>query len=152
MGPDLPQQEHLPRLFLRGSMVTLISFLGLSVISTVRKRKPLIGHDLLSRFLTVLASGMVVFFDHLTYQIRSSSQMFIFPQWCFLPTDFEEEAKIILTGLTENSVSHLTIVGKRLSKLYHLTPPFPPDSTLLSQPVFRAFRFTTLKPSFCHAP
>ena len=96
MGPDLPQQEHLARLFLRGSMVTLISFLGLSVISTVRKRKPLIGHNLRSRFLIVMASGMVVFFDHLTYQIRSSSQMFIFPQWCFLPTDFAEEAIILL--------------------------------------------------------
>ena len=95
MGPDLPQQEHLARLFLRGSMVTLISFLGLSVISTVRKRKPLIGHNLRSRFLIVMASGMVVFFDHLTYQIRSSSQMFIFPQWCFLPTDFAEEAKFM---------------------------------------------------------
>ena len=95
MVPDLPQQDHLARLFLRGSMVTLMSFLGLSVISTVRKRKPLIGHELRSRFLTVMVSGMVVFFDHLTYQIRSSSQMFIFPQWCFLPTDFAEEAKKI---------------------------------------------------------
>jgi hypothetical protein len=92
VGPDLPQEEHLARLFLRGSMVTLMSFLGLSVISKVRKRKPLIGHNLRSRFLTVMASGMVVFFDHLTYQIRSSSQMFIFPQWCFLPIDSADEA------------------------------------------------------------
>jgi hypothetical protein len=43
---------------------------------------------------------MVVFFDHLTYQIRSSSQMFIFPQWCFLPIDSADEAFLLFKKMT----------------------------------------------------